>query len=83
MLPWNLVRIVNPNGGVVYGRAVEEQFLNEQLLERILITRIRPGNLDETPCADPHAGCCGEGGRETRPYSIGIFYKFQYCYAFN
>ncbi len=40
MLPWNLVRTVNPNGGVVYGRAVEEQFSNEQLLERILITRL-------------------------------------------
>ncbi len=73
MLPWNLVRTVNPNGGVVYGRAVEEQFSNEQLLERILITRIRPGNLDETPYADPHAGCCGEGGRETRPYPIRRF----------
>ncbi len=39
MLPWNLVRTVNPNGGVVYGRAVEEQFSNEQLLERILSTK--------------------------------------------
>ena len=39
MLPWNLVRTVNPNGGVVYGRAVEKQFSNEQLLERILSTK--------------------------------------------
>lgn len=22
----------------------------------------------EAPRADPHAGCCGEGGVETRPY---------------
>jgi len=25
---------------------------------------------DETPCADPHAGCCGEGWRNTSPYPI-------------
>ena len=36
MLPRHLVRTVNPNGGVVYRRAVEEQFSNDQLLERIL-----------------------------------------------
>ena len=38
MLPRHLVYTVNPNGGVVYGRAVEEQFSNDQLLERILST---------------------------------------------
>ena len=38
MLPRHLVRIVNPNGGVVYKRIVEEQFSNNQLLERILST---------------------------------------------
>ena len=38
MLPRHLVRTVNPNGGVVYGRAVEKQFSNNQLLERILST---------------------------------------------
>ena len=38
MLPKHLIRTVNPNGGVVYGRAVEEQFSNNQLLERILST---------------------------------------------
>ena len=38
MLPRHLKRTVNPNGGVVYGRAVEEQFSNDQLLERILST---------------------------------------------
>ena len=26
--------------------------------------------LDEPPGADPHAGWCGEGGLETRPYPI-------------
>lgn len=36
MLPWGLVRTVNPNGGVGYRRLVEEQFSNDQLLERIL-----------------------------------------------
>jgi hypothetical protein len=29
---------------------------------RTHITRPRPGNLDEMPCADPHAGCRGAGG---------------------
>lgn len=32
------VRTVNPNGGVVYGRGVEEQFSKDQLLERIVST---------------------------------------------
>ncbi len=35
MLPKHLERIVNPNGGVVYRRVVEEQFSSDQLLERI------------------------------------------------
>ena len=39
MCSWNLVRTVNPNGGVVYGGAVEEQFQEDQLLERILSTK--------------------------------------------
>ena len=38
MLPRHLVRTVNPNGGVVYGRGVEEQFSKDQLLERIVST---------------------------------------------
>ena len=38
MLPRHLEHIVNPNGGVVYKRIVEEQFSNDQLLERILST---------------------------------------------
>jgi len=39
MCPWNLIRTVNPNGGVVYSGVVEEQFPEDQLLERILSTR--------------------------------------------
>ncbi len=39
MCPWNLIRTVNPNGGVVYGGAVEKQFPEDQLLERILSTK--------------------------------------------
>jgi len=38
MVPRHLVRTVNPNGGVVYKRAMEEPFSNGQLLERILLT---------------------------------------------
>ena len=38
MLPRHLTRTVNLNGGVVYKRIVEEQFSNDQLLERILST---------------------------------------------
>ncbi len=38
MLPRHLVRTVNPNGGVVYGRALEKQFSKDQLLEHILST---------------------------------------------
>ena len=29
--------------------------------------------LDETPCADPHAGCCGEGWLDIGPYPIRTF----------
>jgi len=32
----SLVRTVNPNGGVLYRRVVEEPFSNDHLLERIL-----------------------------------------------
>jgi hypothetical protein len=31
---------------------------------------------EETPRADPHAGCCGGRGRETPGYSIGRFFIF-------
>jgi len=38
MLTSHLSRTVNSNGGVVYGRVLEEQFSNDQLLERIVST---------------------------------------------
>jgi len=38
MLPRHLTRTVNLNGGVVYKRIMEEQFSNDQLLERIVST---------------------------------------------
>lgn len=28
--------------------------------------------LNETPCADPHAGCCGDWGLETPGYPIRL-----------
>ena len=31
--------------------------------------------LSETPCADPHAGCCGEGWLDTSPYPISYFFE--------
>jgi hypothetical protein len=30
--------------------------------------------LDETPCADPHAGCCGGWGLNTLGYPISTFH---------
>ena len=30
----------------------------------------RPGNLDEMPCADSHAGCCGGWGIKAPGYPI-------------
>lgn len=30
--------------------------------------------LSETPCADPHAGCCGEGWLDTSPYPIRLIF---------
>ena len=54
---------LNPTGGVLSRCVVEESSSNST-------SRLRPGNLDETPCADPHAGCCGEGERETCLYPI-------------
>ena len=50
----------------MYGRAVEEQFLNHT-------TRLRSGDLNETPCADPHAGCYGGWGEKPPGYPIRLF----------
>jgi len=41
---------------------------------------------NETPCADPHAGCCGEGRVKTGPYPISTIFlartqiKISYSY---
>jgi len=36
-----------------------------------LTTKVLMENeLGETPCADPHAGCCGERERKTPAYQI-------------
>ncbi len=64
---------LNPNGGVLFRRGLEEP-------TQVFTTRLRPGNLDETPRADPHAGCCGVWGRKTPGYPIGsltfLLYEF-------
>lgn len=33
--------------------------------------------LNETPCADPHAGCCGGWGLETPGYPIKAAIEYQ------
>ena len=33
-------------------------------------------SCDETPRADPHAGCCGEGRSKTCPYPISALFYF-------
>ncbi|MEJ1417286.1 MAG: hypothetical protein RPU91_09370, partial [Candidatus Sedimenticola sp. (ex Thyasira tokunagai)] len=35
-----------------------------------LIGQLALNNLWETPCAEPHAGCCGGWGLETPGYPI-------------
>jgi hypothetical protein len=67
MLPRHPVRTVNPNGGVVYRRGLEKP-------TQIIITRLRPGDLDEPSYADPLVGWCGGWGRKTPGYPIGCFY---------
>ncbi len=57
----------NPNGGVLFRRGLEKP-------TQVYIARLRPGDLDETPCADPYAGCCGGWGRKTPGYPIMRFH---------
>ncbi|MEJ1471476.1 MAG: hypothetical protein RPU59_10470, partial [Candidatus Sedimenticola sp. (ex Thyasira tokunagai)] len=40
-----------------------------------LIGQLTLKNLWETPCAEPHAGCCGGWGLETPGYPIMRFFK--------
>ena len=37
---------------------------------RYVMDGLRFTMLDETPCAEPHAGCCGGRGLETLGYPI-------------
>jgi hypothetical protein len=37
---------------------------------QVFTTRLRPGNLDEPPYADPLVGWCGGWGRKTPGYPI-------------
>ena len=60
---------VNPNGGVLFRRGLEKP-------TQVIITRLRPGDLDETPRADPHAGWCGGWGRP--PPATRLSLVFQY-----
>ncbi len=46
---------------------------------KFFITRLRPGDLDETPRADPHAGCCGGWGRKNPGYPIRGFMLHSMC----
>ena len=51
----------NPTGGVHMRHVIELPDPNS------FIIRLRPDKLCETPGADPHAGCCGEGGERNSP----------------
>ncbi|MCF6217894.1 MAG: hypothetical protein L3J62_02505, partial [Gammaproteobacteria bacterium] len=37
---------------------------------RYVMDGLRFTMLNETPCAEPHAGCCGDWGLETPGYPI-------------
>jgi len=62
----SLVRTVNPNGGVVYRRAVEEPFSNDHLLERTVDENSLPGYgqviLVKRPVRTRMQGVVGAGG---------------------
>ncbi|MDL1976217.1 MAG: hypothetical protein LWX55_15880 [Deltaproteobacteria bacterium] len=50
---------LNPNGGVLFRRGLEKP-------TQIIITRLRPGDLDEPPYADSLVGAGGEKPPATR-----------------
>ena len=54
---------LNPNGGVLFRRGLE-------IPTQARKTRLRPGDLDEPPYADPLVGWCGGWGRKTPGYPI-------------
>jgi hypothetical protein len=57
---------LNPNGGVMCRRGLEKP-------TQIFTDRLRPGDLDEPPYADPLVGWCGGWGRKTPGYPIIFF----------
>jgi hypothetical protein len=40
------------------------------LIADLDLIRLRPDDFHETPIADPHDGCCGEGRLNAVPYPI-------------
>ena len=59
------------NGKSIVGDSQSQPALNDNLLARVLAhCGLSFTTLDETPSADPHARCCGEGGLNTRLYPI-------------
>jgi hypothetical protein len=54
---------VNPNGGVEARRGLEKP-------TQVTTTRLRSGDLDEPPYADPLVEWCGGWGRKTPGYPI-------------
>jgi len=65
-------RTLNPNGGVMFRRELEKP-------TQIFIVRLRPGDLDEPPYADPLVGWCGGWGRKPPGYPIRhLFNIMQY-----
>ena len=65
---------LNPNGGVMSRRGLEKP-------TQIFTARLRPGDLDEPPYADPLVGWCGGWGRKTPGYPISIFVYISDCYV--
>jgi hypothetical protein len=61
---------LNPNGGVLFRRGLEKP-------TQIFIARLRSGDLDEPPYADPLVGWCGGWGRKTPGYPIRFFIYFK------
>ena len=65
---------LNPTGGVSFRRGLEEPASS-------FIARLRLGDLDEAPRADPHAGCCGGWGRKPPGYPIMCLFLAEKTHA--
>ena len=72
---------MNPNGGADNMRRV----MKDRPLDTVLTIRLRPNNFCETPRADPHAGCWGEGRLITVPPPIKccLYFRSQFASIFN